>query len=324
MPKVSVIVPVYNVEKYVARCLDSLAAQTLEDMEIVIVNDGSSDGSAKICKKYEKKYGNIRYFEQKNQGLSMARNAGIGIAKGEFIGFVDSDDFVKYDMFETMYQNAKEHRAKIVACGHETYYEDGSTKLNSKKNIRRYYDYYEAMDYYLLQEYFDVIACNKLYARELFDTIKFPVGKLFEDIPTVYRLIEQAKGIYFDSEPKYFYFRRSDSISQSEFKPEITRIVDYIDEFVAKYSKIVSRPRYMFLGQIRWNLVVMNKYLTAGRQNSKLMQRIKKMIGAHLTLVLFTDKIDIVRKMQILLFGLSFEIYKKVYLGKIGEKVGKK
>ena len=116
MPKVSVIVPVYNVEEYLERCLDSLVNQTLKDIEIIIVNDGSTDGSKEIIQKYLNKYKNIVYLEKENGGLSSARNYGIPYAKGEYIGFVDSDDYVEITMYENMYNKAIEEKSDMVEC----------------------------------------------------------------------------------------------------------------------------------------------------------------------------------------------------------------
>ena len=116
MPKVSVIVPVYNVEEYLERCLDSLVNQTLKDIEIIIVNDGSTDGSKEIIQKYLNKYKNIVYLEKENGGLSSARNYGIPYAKGEYIGFVDSDDYVELTMYEKMYNKAIEEKSDMVEC----------------------------------------------------------------------------------------------------------------------------------------------------------------------------------------------------------------
>ena len=116
MPKVSVIVPVYNVEKYIEKCLNSLVNQTLKDIEIIIVNDGSKDNSDKIIKIYQEKYDNIIYLTKKNGGLSDARNYGIPYAKGEYIAFLDSDDYVENDIYEKMYNKAKENNSDYVEC----------------------------------------------------------------------------------------------------------------------------------------------------------------------------------------------------------------
>ncbi len=314
MTKVSVIVPVFNVENYLKRCLDSLVNQTLNDLEIIIVNDGSTDGSSMICEEYDKKFSNIKYISQKNKGLSGARNTGISIASGEYLGFVDSDDFVKKDMFEFLYNNAKKYNVDISCCGHETYYDDGSIKLNTKKGIKKFYSKSEALDYFLLQEYFDIVTWNKIYKKELFENIEFPVGKIYEDMQTIYKLIDVSNGLYLDSTPKYYYYKRKNSISNSKFNNETLKIIDYVDDYVSLCEKNSKNNKLIYIGQIRWHLVVLNKMITAKQVNYSLVNKLKKYIRENLFLIVFTNKLPLVRKLQIILFQISFSLYKKIYV----------
>ncbi len=314
MVKVSVVVPVYNVEKYLKRCLDSLVNQTLKDIEIIIVNDGSLDNSPKICEEYKRKYSNIKYISQENQGLSAARNAGIEIAIGDYIGFVDSDDFVKEDMFSFLYNNAIENNVEISCCGHETYYDDNTTKLNTKKGIKKLYSKEEALDYFLLQEYFDVVTWNKIYKRELFKNIRFPVGKIYEDIQTIYKLIYLSDGLYFDSTPKYFYYKRKDSISNAKFNKDTLKLINYIDDYVDFCDKNLNYKKNIYLGQIRWYLVIVNKMIAEKNIDENLINKLRKIINKNIWLVLFTNKVPLIRKFQILLFRVSFKTYKKIYI----------
>ena len=129
--KVSVIVPVYNVEKYLDKCLDSLANQTLKDLEIIIVNDGSPDNSEDIIKKYTKKYKNFKYYKKENGGLSSARNYGIKYASGDYIAFLDSDDYVKSDMYEKMYEKAIKGNYDLVVCDIDYLYPDKTIRVGS-------------------------------------------------------------------------------------------------------------------------------------------------------------------------------------------------
>ncbi len=314
MIKVSIIVPVYNVYDYVEKCLASLTHQTLKDIEIIIVNDGSTDGSDKICQKYKDKYSNIKYISQKNMGLSGARNTGIKYATGEFIGFVDSDDFVKEDMFETLYNNAKENNTKISACGHLSYYADGTTKINSKKHVKKFFNKDEALDYFLIQEYFDIVTWNKIYKRELFKNIKFPVGKIYEDFQTIYKLIAKSDGIYFDSTPKYFYFKRENSISNSTFNNDTLKIIEYVDNYVNYCKKNVKHIKYLYIGVIRWYLTVVNKMISSNQIDQDLVAKLNKLIDKNLFKLLITNKIPFIRKSQIFIFRISFNLYKTIYL----------
>lgn len=132
MPKVSVIVPVYNVENYIRKCLDSIISQTLKDIEIILVDDGSEDNSGKICDEYAEKDSRIIVIHQKNNGLSNARNTGLNIASGEYIGFVDSDDYIKSEMYSEMYQTAEKTDADMVLCN---YSYDTNGNITENKNF---------------------------------------------------------------------------------------------------------------------------------------------------------------------------------------------
>ena len=180
MTKISVIVPVYNVEKYLSKCLDSLANQTLKDIEIIIVNDGSPDNSQKIIDEYVKKYNNMKSYIKENGGLSDARNFGIKKATGEYISFLDSDDYVTHDMYERMYEKAISNNFDIVVCDLNYVTDDKITKIYSRiekdtDNIKK-----EMLDIY-------PSACNKIFKKELFDSgIEFKKGVLFEDVEFLY------------------------------------------------------------------------------------------------------------------------------------------
>ena len=160
--KVSVIVPVYNVEKYLDKCLDSLGRQTLKDIEIIVVNDESPDNSQKIIDKYSKKYSVIHGYKKKNGGVSDARNFGIKEAKGEYIAFVDGDDYVSIDMYEKMYEKAKAGNFDVVVCDLNYVYEDGSIKRVSSK--------IEKDTTNIKKTYVNMYPCvwNKIYKRGLF------------------------------------------------------------------------------------------------------------------------------------------------------------
>lgn len=218
MPKVSIIVPVYNVEKYIERCLNSLVNQTLKDIEIIIVNDGSADGSKGIIQKYLNKYKNIVYLEKENGGLSSARNYGIPYAKGEYIGFVDSDDYVELTMYEKMYNKAIEEKSDMVECDFIWEYpnkkrEDIGKMYSSKKEA-----IVEAR----------VVAWNKIIKKDIIEKTKitFPEGLRYEDIEFFYKIVPYLDKISFVKETLVHYVQRESSIAntQNERTGEIFKI----------------------------------------------------------------------------------------------------
>ena len=316
MIKVSVVVPVYNVEKYLARCLDSLVNQTLKEIEIIIINDGSTDRSGVICEQYKKRFKNIIYVYQNNQGLSGARNTGINLAKGEFIGFVDSDDFVSDDMFEMLYENAVGHRSNISACGYSAAYPNGKTKILSYDVKAKFYNRDEAMQYYLLPRYFELISCNKIFKRELFKRIKFPIGKVYEDVPTIYRLIYAADGLYYDSAPNYFYFRRGGSLSSSGSCSNTKFLLKCIDDFVEFCEKNTKKLDLVYLGQLWWYVVAFNKFLSVDRKDISLLKRIKMLFKKQLHVIVFSHKIGVKEKLKMWLLVLAPDLYCKIYFFK--------
>lgn len=220
--KVSVIVPVYKVEKYLDKCLDSLVNQTLKDIEIIVVNDGSPDNSQDIIDRYQKKYPIIKSYKKANSGLSDTRNFGLKYASGEYITFVDSDDYVELDMYEKMYNKAEEENFDIVACDINYVYPDKTVKvlIDPKKDVHDIRDAF--IDLY-------PTVCTKIFKRQLFEKTKltFKSGVWYEDVEFMYRLLPYTKTIGVIHEAFYNYIQRDNSIT-STTSP---KIYDYIYNF---------------------------------------------------------------------------------------------
>lgn len=226
MAKVSIIVPVYNSEKYLNKCLDSLVNQTLDNIEIIIVNDGSNDNSQDIINDYINKYPKkIVSLIKENGGLSSARNYGLLHTTGEYIGFVDSDDFVDINMYKSMYELALKENLDLVECDFSWLY---STK--SKKDI--------GTKYVSKQSFFvngRVMACNKLFRASIIQkyNILFPINLRYEDIPFFYELIPYIKKSNIISKPFYNYVQRENSIAnlQNEKNRDIFTVLENILNF---------------------------------------------------------------------------------------------
>lgn len=202
---VSVIVPVYNVEKYIHRAVNSLLNQTYQHLEIILIDDGSLDGCPQICDEYAKKDNRIKVIHKSNGGLSDARNIGLNIANGEYITFFDSDDYLSPNAIEHLLKTAIEQNVDVVCCGINI--------INSKGEI---YDYMkcdesfkangETITKLLLKDVFPYnFACGKLYKRILFENVKFPIGRIYEDMATIYIVTSKANNIYCMKECMYYY-----------------------------------------------------------------------------------------------------------------------
>ncbi|MFC7347419.1 glycosyltransferase family 2 protein [Chryseobacterium zhengzhouense] len=230
--KVSVIVPVYNVENYLPKCLDSLLSQTLQNIEILVVDDGSTDRSAEIIRQYSEKYpAKIKAFTKENGGLSDARNFGIERACGDFFGFVDSDDYVSETMFEEMLSLAERHDAEMVICNIQKVDEHGSItqKLTQIPNMPEKIDLESNFSVFSDLSYF---ACNKLFRKELFTKKRFKKGVHFEDIQLIPQLLLECKTLAQTQKFHYQYLERTDSITKThnERGLDILKAVEDVEE----------------------------------------------------------------------------------------------
>lgn len=214
MTKISIIVPVYNVEKYIDKCLKSLVNQTLKDIEIIVVNDGSPDNSQKIIDKYVKKYKNIKSFIKKNGGISDARNYGIKQAKGDYIAFVDSDDYIDEKMMEKMYEKAIEKSYDIVECNLHIADDNGQIINDEFHTLPKDIKELEGKKKYMTNMYTSV--WNKIYKKSLFDyNVRFKKGVWFEDVEFLYKLIPYVNTIGFVNDNLYYYVQHEGSITRT-------------------------------------------------------------------------------------------------------------
>lgn len=215
--RLSVIVPVYNVAAYLSRCVDSLLEQQDVELEILLVDDGSTDASGSICDGYAARDSRVRVIHKENGGLSSARNAGLDAAEGEYLTFVDSDDYVEPDSYGPMLALAERWGARLVCGGR--YDVDGNTGektvgLCPEKTQRISGE--ELAGRIFLWDGCDSSACDKLYHRSLFDTIRYPEGRVCEDVPVTYRLVLKAEWVVLWNRPYYHYYHRPGSITTAE------------------------------------------------------------------------------------------------------------
>ncbi len=236
--KVSIIVPVYNVEQYIEQCLNSLVNQTLDSYEIIVVNDGSPDNSEIIVKDFIKKYPNlIKYFVKENGGLSDARNYGIEKAKGEYIGFVDSDDYVRNDMFELLYNKAKLEDADVSVCNYATFTNYSVKKVVAVKNTEDFNNNIETVPSLLFQ--CKSYAWNKLYRRNWYvkNKFKFPINQWFEDSAVVYNMLYSANKIAAVEDHLYFYRKSNEGSITNSLDPRMYDIFKSCTNIVNFYRE---------------------------------------------------------------------------------------
>lgn len=214
---ISIIVPVYNVETYLSRCVDSICSQSYTNLEIILVDDGSTDHSGDICDRYQILDDRIKVIHQRNGGLSEARNTGINMARGQYLAFVDSDDFVDVKFVETLFNLVLMHDAEIAMCDYHKGEEDKFPKGKRKHKIQMRVAEDMLRNWHGKYKRLETIACNKLYKRELFaeSGIRYPKGYYHEDIQTTHLLVNEADKVVFTDEKLYYYFHRKSSITST-------------------------------------------------------------------------------------------------------------
>ena len=206
---VSVIVPVYNMEKYVDECIYSIVGQSYPDLEILIVDDGSVDSSGTICDRWARKDSRIKVIHQSNQGLSGARNTAINICTGQWITFVDSDDVIERDYVTVLLGLAKKYKVKISQCFSEKIQYIGAEETDTEERVL-------GSVQFLLSEKYQTMAWGKIYKREVFETARYPYGKIHEDVALTYRLVYEAEYVAYTTKKLYFnHPPRPDSINGS-------------------------------------------------------------------------------------------------------------
>lgn len=225
---ISVIVPVYKVEPYLNRCIDSLLSQTYERLEIILVNDGSPDSCPQICDEYAKKDSRIKVIHKENGGLSSARNTGIEIALGRYISFLDSDDWVDKEYIATLYKLLLDTDSDISACD---FLRTATESVPApEKGVVYQFSNIEALYQFTSEFYVQmVVTWGKLYKIELFDHIRFPLGRLHEDEFTTYKLIYEAKKLVLTTSKLLYYWQREDSIMRSGF--DLAQRLDALDSY---------------------------------------------------------------------------------------------
>lgn len=275
---ISVIVPVYKVENYLNRCIDSILNQTYRNLEVILVDDGSPDNCPSICEEYAKKDNRIKVIHQENGGLSSARNTGLTVASGELITFVDSDDWVANDMYQILYDTMTSQDADIVECNYFAVNEKTSEKsVPVKENLIYYND--DGLKALFLDKNIKSYVWNKLYKRNTIGDTTFPVGRSYEDTYTTYKFFSKAKKIVSINQPLYFYNIRSGSISRN-FSPDLflgifQQYVDY-----SSYSKDFNellQARVIRRGIVTTIEYIKEKERKNARQIAKKVKTVQKL-----------------------------------------------
>jgi glycosyltransferase involved in cell wall biosynthesis len=252
-PLISIIVPVYKVEDYLEKCIKSILAQSLTNFELILIDDGSPDKCGEICDSYADKDSRINVIHKKNEGLSSARNTGLDIAKGEYIGFIDSDDWIESNMYETLLALLVDNNADIAQCEFiKSCDEEGIVDNSDRKNIETFNNIESLRNLYNEKSISTVVSWNKLYRRSLFENVRFPKGKIHEDEFTTHKLLYKSKKLVYTDKAFYYYRQNPNSIMNSKFNKKRLDILDAMQERLEFAEKIQNE---MFINK------TLNKYM---------------------------------------------------------------
>lgn len=313
-PMLSIVVPIYKVEKYLNKCVDSILGQTFTDFELILVDDGSPDRCGEICDYYEKKDKRVKVIHKENGGLSSARNAGINVAIGEYIGFVDSDDYIEPFMYECLIESLQKNNCLLAVCAINYVFEDGKNICRVEGEKDRVFNFSEAILEMNTYHLFDMGAWSKVYHKSLFHNLRFPVGKLSEDFYIMYKIFDRAQKISYVATPCYNYLQRQNSISRNT---KINHDFEYAAKEQMEYLEM-KYPELTVLGHTSYAsaaLTVYDFYIKNHVKCSKeQLKHFEKIVKENYVYISKADYLSKTKKIQFALFKINPILYKGIFL----------
>lgn len=309
---VSVVIPVYNVEKYLQKCVESVLKQTYRKLDIILVDDGSTDLSSKMCDElgnYDKR---VTVIHKRNGGLSDARNAGLDVAKGEYYAFIDSDDYISVDMIEIMVNSIKKNNCDIAICN--------MVRFSDSNGF--YLFYHPVVQEKVLsgKERFDTLnqpsVCNKLFASSLFKNIRFPKGKYYEDTFVYHELLYRAKSIVLTGTNSYWYLERSDSIVGSlRYTP---RYFDFIEAVWRRAEFLIEKNVHPYGEEACLSLYAAfsnaEKYIKKDSKNKEKFKKAREQYGfAYKVLIKQSHNVSLKQKVRLFMLKFFPVFHSKIY-----------
>lgn len=280
-PLISVIVPIYNVEDYLIRCVESIIHQTYNNLEIILIDDGSTDCCGKICDDYKEKDNRIKVIHKSNGGLSEARNVGLDNMTGTYVTCIDSDDFVSPFYISNLYTALCENHSDMASSWFVEYY-DGDVIPNAQQLVGNQQEVLVREGYFkrlLYQDGVEISAWGKLYRSDFFNDVRYPVGKLYEDVPTTYLLVDKAEKIAVIPNVDYYYFQRENSIAQAKFsirKMDAISHMHILGDFIkTKYPQLKQAFECRYFSAV-CNILFQIETSEFQKQKNELWNEVKK------------------------------------------------
>lgn len=316
MVDLSIIVPVYNVEKYLSRCIESILRQSFSDFELLLIDDGSTDESSEICDKYATEDARVKVVHKKNGGVSTARNTGLDLATGQFIGFVDADDYVSKDMFGVLISALEEHDAEVACCD-LAFIDEYESIQSGEKNTTILIDGETTFAEMLRTNAFLRMGVwNKVYRSELLNKSRFLIGRhMSEDLLFLIETILPAKKVAYVRQPLYYYFRQREGAATQkkygEYEKQRIEATQHLVEVVReKYVSIL--PQAISYKCINGDLTALNKMIAEDVVDKEMIAFVKKDLRNELKDIIFSN-LNLVKKIQLLIAAMSFSIYKFLF-----------
>lgn len=308
---VSIIIPVYNIENKIQKCLESVCMQTYKNIEVIIVDDESSDRSGKIAKNFEKNDTRIKYYRKNNGGISSVRNFGVRVAHGDYIAFVDGDDYVDRDYIHFLVELLEQNHADISQCGHYIQYSKSRKVEKNKDHSLMILNRFQAMQSLCYEGVYDVTLWNKLFKRQIFHNICFPEGLQYEDTAVSYQIAQNATKFAIKMNSKYFYVQRYNSIANgiqfSNSKYDLIVAGDEMANFISEEYPSLAAAANAKRCFVR--LSTLSQMVNAGYKDKTRIVEIKKFIWQHGNSVLMNSNVSLKTKLGICTLNVGFPLF---------------
>lgn len=312
---ISVIVPVYNVEQYLEKCVNSIINQTYKNLEIILVDDGATDSSGNMCDELAKSDNRIKVYHKENGGLSDARNYGVERATGDYIGFVDSDDYIDSEMYEKLYEAIKKENVDVAECSLKVIY-PGKIELFTDEKYYKVLGKTEYLEEYLTIKKIFGSVWTKLIKSDVAKKLVFPKGKLYEDTYYAYDLIEKVDRYVIMNNPYYNYLMRENSITNAKFNPRILDLIEIVEKFhkttYENYPGLKEaadcRKMYAYFSVL--NSILLEENYRDNEYYSEILNYFKR----NYISLLKNKYINHNRKLSVILIKLNIDLYRKVLM----------
>ena len=311
-PIISIIVPIYNVGKYLPKCIESILNQTFKNFELILVNDGSTDNSGVVCDDYAKKDTRIKIIHKSNGGVSSARNAGLYVAKGEYIGFVDPDDYIDKNMYEKLYRLCIDNNSDIAIC---RFNREINRKIQNKESTEEIIELnnMEAMNELFKGNLYRFSLCNKLFSKKCFNDVLFPEERIHEDLSTTYKLFANSKKAVYINYCGYIYVRRENSILTSTYNEKRLQAFiawDEIIEFIDKnYYEIIEQVIATFTYWCVDNILYILNQVNNSKKKNNYLNIVQKYTTKYYIYIKRNNILSRSYKLRIRIFNINYKLF---------------